>query len=162
RARRRDVREIAAGARRRLEVLAGEDGGQAVRAAVVLEGEADAGARHAGGAAADRVDDEERRPLLLVHVVVDVLGGEQLADPAGGELVAHRLDQQWAIGHGKPPSDVSTGGAAGDPDRSVPSYANLGRPAPWPAEIPDSAVSSWYHSSIMATALSPARTIRVA
>ena len=47
----------------------------------------------AGGAAAHRVDDQQRRAFALAHPAVDVGGGEQLFDAGGAELLAHRLDE---------------------------------------------------------------------
>src|SRR6185369_3774809 len=103
RAARRDLRHVRPGAGRGFEVLAGEDGDDAVRSALVAESQADSGAGHAGGTAADGVDDQHRRAGLVRNEGVDVRGGPQFLDTGARELFAHRLDHQLAVWQITPP-----------------------------------------------------------
>ncbi len=56
----------------------------------------------AGGAATDGVQNEECGAGRLGHVLLDLLGGEQLADAENGQFLAHRLDQLGVVRHGSP------------------------------------------------------------
>jgi len=98
RARRRDVREVAARAARRVLVLAREHGREALRPHLALHRAHDAGTRHARGATADGVDDEEAG-LLLGDPRVDRVGSPQFHGAVVGEFCAHRRNEVFWI-HG--------------------------------------------------------------
>src|SRR5262249_34884933 len=82
-----------------LEVEAGEDRRHRVRPREVAQRQRETGPGLAGGAAADRVDDDHQRPRRVADRRIDVGGGPQLTDTEVAQLFAHRRDEKFRIGH---------------------------------------------------------------
>ncbi len=91
--------EVAACARHRLHILAGEDRSEPVGSRRLLQRQPHAGSGHAGGAAADRVDHEQHGARLLRHEGVHIFRRQQLLKAEASQLLAHRLHQSRIVRH---------------------------------------------------------------
>jgi hypothetical protein len=89
--------KVAPGPFHGLEFHAREDGGQLVGNHVVLNGQADARARLAGGAATDRVHDHKDGAAALAERPIHVVGRQQLLEAEAGKLVPHWLDENRIV-----------------------------------------------------------------
>ncbi len=94
----RDAREVAAGLRGGLHVLPGKYGHVAVRLHIGRAGEGDGRPGVGGGAAAHRVDDEQRRAGRREGGVHRVRRA-QFFDPEAGQLLAHGGNERFGIRH---------------------------------------------------------------
>src|SRR5690606_5396194 len=107
--RRRVADDVLAGARRRLDLLPGEDGRHVLGPGLVLERPGHGGTHAPGRAATHRVDHDHRGAVLrLLHEGVHLLGRAQLLDPEAGQLPAHRRDHEFRIGHSATSFDDAT------------------------------------------------------
>ena len=99
RAARRVLAHLRSCACRGVRVLACEDGDDGVGLRGALQRERDRGPRTTGGAAADRVDDQECGALLAFQERIDVSRRAKFLGAELRELLTHRGDHVFRIGH---------------------------------------------------------------